>query len=85
MITENETYYEIDPFYHSDLKVEVNELLSLSKYNNKPIEILKMKFGLGEYDIPYTWDDIASKLDLTPHRCKQIYSNVIRDLKRKTL
>ena len=85
MITENETYYEIDPFFQSDLEIEVNELLSSSKYNNKPIEIVKMRFGLGEYDIPYTWDDIASELDLTPMRCKQSFSNVIRDLKKKNL
>ena len=85
MITENETYYEIDPFFQSDLEIEVNELLSSSKYNNKPIEIVKMRFGLGEYDIPYTWDDIASELDLTPMRCKQAFSNVIRDLKIKNL
>ena len=85
MIIENETHYEINPFFQSDLEIEVNELLSSSKYNNTPIEIVKMRFGLGDYDIPYTWDDIATQLNLTPMRCKQTFANVIRDLKRRNL
>ena len=60
--------YEINPFYESDLNIELQELLS--KLTRRRREIVEMRFGL-EGNHEHTFDQIGDKLDLTRERVRR--------------
>jgi len=60
--------YEINPFYESDLKIELQELLS--KLTKRRRVMVEMRFGLaGNYE--HTFQQIGDELDLTRERVRR--------------
>jgi RNA polymerase primary sigma factor len=69
--------YEINPFYESDLKIEIDTLLS--KLTKRESKILELYFGLND-NYSHTYEEIGDVFDLTRERVRLIKIKAISKL-----
>ena len=69
--------YEINPFYESDLKIEIEELFSYLTKRERAV--LEMYFGLSDEE-PHTLKELGEIFDLRPERVRQIKLKAIKNL-----
>jgi len=69
--------YEINPFYESDLKIEIEELLS--QLTKRERTILEMYFGLSDEE-PHTLKELGDIFDLRAEKVRLIKLKAIKKL-----
>lgn len=55
---------------------------ALHQLTDREMQILKLYFGINEYNQGYSLDEIGSKLDLTRERVRQLKDKALRKIKR---
>lgn len=64
---------------NQDNSLIVKELLS--KLSPLERSVIELTYGLSDYKIPYSNDDIAAKLNVTPERIRQMKKKILTNLK----
>lgn len=67
--------------YEDDLKNMLTEILN--KLSDKDREVIKMSFGIGEYDV-MSLEEISNDMNLSKERVRQIKNNAIRKMKHQS-
>lgn len=70
-----------DVIFMSDLKKLISECINKYGYDKRQIDILLMKFGFSPYRFTYSYNDIASKYNISYQRAEQIVSQLISKMK----
>lgn len=69
-----------DVIYRAEVSLLIDEVLDAC--NNRERDVIKMRFGLGEYNRRHTLNEVARKHCVTKERIRQIEESVLYRLKR---